>query len=194
MEITAITYGDTVILRPDASIDSRSATHLERKIVELLDGGSHQLVIDFSVVDHLTSEGIRILLMAAKRLDAVDGGMALCSLNEHVKTIFEVSGLTSYFRIAPSREEAIAQLDPGPAAPKPSRLLSMALKLLGGGSRSHKQETSQSKGKGHAKLSSKVAELLTGRGSSATSESSPRKNTRKHGSSPGDSARGKTSS
>ncbi len=193
MKIKEIKHGNIVILRPDGSIDMRSSTHLERKVVELLDGGTRWLVMDFRSIEHLTSAGIRVLVMAAKRLDAIDGGLVLCSLNEHVKSVFQVSGLTGYFRMVCSREEAIAELDSEPVG-KPSRLASLAMKLLGDESRQLKPETTPTNDKRNPSLSFEVAELLSRPRSPRSPASSSRNKTRQDGTSSGSSERGKTKS
>jgi len=181
MEIKEIKHGNIVILQPDGNIDMRSSTDLERKVVELLDGGTRRLIVDFGSTEHLTSAGIRVLVMAGKRLDAADGGLVLCSLNEHVKSVFEVSGLTLYFRMVTSREEAIAQLH-SESADKPSRLISMAMKLLGDESRQLKPKKI-TRDKRSSSLSSKVAELLSRPGSPRSSSSVSRKKKRQDGTS-----------
>jgi len=147
MDVNENVEGDVVVLQPVGAIDTRSAFDLERKLDELLGGGSRLLVIDFSEVGLLASSGIRVLLMLAKRLDAVDGSLAFCSLTEHVKTVLDISGLTAQFSIAATREGALSILnspdvgapvesagDPAPAPPEDialSKISSTTLRLLG---------------------------------------------------------------
>lgn len=121
--------GDVEVVRPVGSIDTGTAFDLENRLVEMLDDGSRFVVIDFSGVDQLTSSGIRVLLMLAKKLNGLDGRLRLCSLTDHVRTVLEISGLAAQFEVAENVESAAAGLGPKPAA-GPSRLTSLVSRLV----------------------------------------------------------------
>lgn len=72
---------------------------------------SDKVVLDFSEVSYVSSAGLRIVLMAAKRVQQVNGAFALCSLNPEIQKIFEISGLVRILRIFRSPEEAAEKLN-----------------------------------------------------------------------------------
>lgn len=176
MEIRASEQAGIALLEPAGSIDTRSALEFERKARELLEGGARLCAIDFANVELITSAGIRVLMMLAKRLQGIEGDLVLCALNDQVKTVFEIAGLTGQFRIVSSRQDALALLstrtEPSPAAGL-SRISRLAMRLLGGEevtaacARRAKDSSQRSSG-----LSARVAQLLTGSEPGRTSRSS----------------------
>jgi anti-anti-sigma factor len=61
-------------------------------------------------LEYLSSAGLRVLLSVAKEMRRREGKMVLCSLNEFVKEIFEVSGFQSLIPIVDSVESGIEVL------------------------------------------------------------------------------------
>jgi anti-sigma B factor antagonist len=51
-----------------------------------------------------------VLLVAAKRLKAVDGKIALSSLKPHILEVFEIAGFKSIFPIYGSTDQASQQI------------------------------------------------------------------------------------
>jgi anti-anti-sigma factor len=72
-----------------------------------IDSGANRLVLDFSGLDYISSAGLRVLLMAAKRVQAEKGAMALFGMKEHVKDVFEISGFLPVLTVVDSAEAAI---------------------------------------------------------------------------------------
>ena len=58
----------------------------------------------------LRRTGLRVLLLAAKKLDECGGRLALCSLTPAVQQVFELAGFTAIFALEPSRDDALARL------------------------------------------------------------------------------------
>ncbi len=96
--------------RPTGRLDSTACAAFETELVGYLNAGSQRLLIDFSDLDYISSAGLRVILMAAKRLKASGGNIALCSLNETIGEVFEVSGFDRILDIHKNAESARAQL------------------------------------------------------------------------------------
>jgi anti-anti-sigma factor len=107
MEITQTRANNIVLLGLKGRLDASTANSLEEKILALLDQNENQLLVDFSNLVYISSAGLRVLLMAAKKLKGVSGKMALCALRENVKEIFDLAGFTMIFSIHPSPETAM---------------------------------------------------------------------------------------
>ena len=65
------------------------------------------MVVDFSRLDFISSAGIRVFLLAAKALRAVNGTLVLCAMKNHVREVFRVSGC---YRIIPIEESRVSAL------------------------------------------------------------------------------------
>lgn len=161
MEIKQSRDGDIIVVELRGSVDSRSAHELERELTEPLDKGARLFAIGFQELEQLTGSGLRVLVMLAKKLVALDGGLVLYSLSPQVKTIFEVSGLSDLFAIEPTKSEALRYLS---SSKRMSKLSFLAMKLLDGGeeggSRGKRAEPDGRSGTG-SRLSAQVARLLS---------------------------------
>ena len=79
----------------------------EDKILAVIDGGERRLVIDLSRLDYVSSAGLRVFLLASKRLNPAGGKLVLCSLQEPVKEVFDIVGFFSILSILGSKDEAL---------------------------------------------------------------------------------------
>ncbi len=95
------------LVRIEGRLDAASASLLERKLTELIDGGKSRLVIDFAKVDYLSSAGMRLLLSTTKKLKSGDGGLHLCSVSEEVMEIIKMAGFERIIQIFPTEQEAL---------------------------------------------------------------------------------------
>ena len=81
----------------DTSTSSEAETHLHG----VVDAGATRLVIDFGELDFVSSAGLRVLLTTAKRLKAGSGELRVCSLNDAVQEVFDISGFGSLLNVQP---------------------------------------------------------------------------------------------
>lgn len=102
--------GDILILRPVGRLDSTSAPELERVVVEHLDKGARRLVFDLSDMDYISSAGLRVILLAGKRLRTAQGKLVLVGLRELVREVFEMSGFLTLFAVGATLDEGLAKV------------------------------------------------------------------------------------
>ena len=110
MEITEERRGDILILRISGKLDASTSKKLEDKILALISPTQLKLIIELSQLDYISSAGLRVLILAAKRMDEARGKMILCSLRDTVKQIFDIAGFSSFLTLADSTDEAIKSL------------------------------------------------------------------------------------
>ena len=129
MEIKEEKVGDVVVLGPHGRLDTKSSPELEKKVLALLADGQRRFVVDFATVEFLSSAGLRVLLMLAKKLSGANGYLALAALNDRVREVFDIAGFTSVFTIRATAGDAVS------AAPAPGavgeRAAEEAAKALG---------------------------------------------------------------
>ena len=73
MDINESTSGNAVIIQPVGRIDTNTSGEFEEKLVEVLDRSEINIVVDLTEIDYISSSGLRILLMAAKKLKNLNG-------------------------------------------------------------------------------------------------------------------------
>lgn len=96
------------ILELAGRIDNDSSADVESKINAALDGSPSALVLDFSGITFVSSSGLRVLLMAAKRCRREKTALALHSVAPAINDLFGLSGLKAFFPVHESREAALA--------------------------------------------------------------------------------------
>lgn len=101
---------DIYTSHPKGRLDSNACPAFEAEIVGALNAGNQRVLFDFSQLDYISSAGLRVVLMAAKRLRESGGKMALCSLNEMIREVFEVSGFDRILDIQPDADAARTRL------------------------------------------------------------------------------------
>ena len=108
MELVESRDRGQLIMALRGRLDSGTCRTVEHRLTVLLDGGTRAVVLDFADLHYISSAGLRVLLMVAKRLKAVQGRLALCALRGEVEEVFELSGFAKLFGIFPTRREALA--------------------------------------------------------------------------------------
>jgi len=95
-------------LSPQGDIDSQTARDFEDHVIRHIDKGSTSLIVDFSAVDYINSAGLRVLLLAAKRLKKEGGRFAISAPGEKIMEILKVSGFVRILDIYDHTDQALA--------------------------------------------------------------------------------------
>jgi len=110
MDIHEDRKSEVLVLTLEGRLDAVSSKMFEDRVLEIIDGGEARFVIDLSRLDYVSSAGLRVFVLASKRLTAAGGKVVLCSLQESVKQVFDIVGFYSIFSISSSRDEALNSL------------------------------------------------------------------------------------
>jgi anti-anti-sigma factor len=110
MEITQKEENGVISISIKGRLDADSAPEAEKVVKEALAGPANRVLFNLGALEYLSSAGLRVLLSATKEMRRRDGKIVLCSLNEFVKEIFEVSGFQSLIPIADSVEAGLKVL------------------------------------------------------------------------------------
>jgi anti-sigma B factor antagonist len=107
MEITSNQHGEVTVVGLAGRFDAQSAGEAEAAFNQALEEGSHNLVVDMSGVEYISSAGLRVLLSTAKKLSASGGKLVLAGLKPYVQEVFEVAGFTAIFQIYPDLDAGL---------------------------------------------------------------------------------------
>ena len=100
--------GDVLILLPIGRVDSTNAHLFEAFVMQRIGDGERHLVVDLSRLDFISSSGLRVLLLAAKALEADNQTFVLCAMKSHIREIFRINGFDRILQMEKSRASAIA--------------------------------------------------------------------------------------
>lgn len=111
MHLQESQVGTTLILEPEGHLDTAAAMPMEQEVLQRIDDGARRILIDCSRLEYVNSSGLKVFLIAAKRLDTLGGKIAFSGLAPNVQMIFEMIGFTKILSIFATREEALAWLE-----------------------------------------------------------------------------------
>ena len=110
MDIEKERVGDAHVVTAHGRLDGIYSTAFANEVGALITGAHPKILIDFTDIDHVTSAGLRAVLILVKKAKASGGVFALCGVNEQVREILDTSGFDAMFGIYPGRAEGIAAL------------------------------------------------------------------------------------
>jgi len=110
MSILSIREAGLLIVMPEGYLDTETSPEADRLITDAVEQGETRVLVDFSKTAYVSSAGLRVLLKASKSLHKVGGTFALCSPNEHIRNVLEVSGFASLMPSYASPEEALRSM------------------------------------------------------------------------------------
>lgn len=110
MQIDTTAYADTLVATPQGRVDHRSAAELETALAPWLQAGRvHSLVIDLSGVEYISSVGLRVLMIAAKKMREQQARLAVAALQSVVAEIFAISRFDRILEVHASLDAALAK-------------------------------------------------------------------------------------
>lgn len=107
MEIVTGKQDGKNIISVKGRLDANTSPELEKTLLAALDAGEKNFIADLSELDYISSVGLRVLLMTAKKAKSAGGKVVLCNLGEHVQEVFEIAGFTAIFPIFADLDEAL---------------------------------------------------------------------------------------
>ncbi|AFY68501.1 anti-sigma-factor antagonist [Thalassoporum mexicanum PCC 7367] len=101
------------VIVPDGRLDVTSAASFRKEVNLIAAKRPKYLLIDLSKVNFMDSSGLGALVSALKTVRTVDGEMAICSLNEQVKMLFDLTSMSKIFSIYSDRQEFEQKISEG---------------------------------------------------------------------------------
>lgn len=106
--IESRSVGDTRVILLSGRLDSVSAPAAESAIIAEIEAGATRLALDCSGVAYVSSAGLRVFLVVAKRIKALGGRLALASLRPEVREVFAISGFLQILTTFETVDDAVA--------------------------------------------------------------------------------------
>ena len=93
------------VIRPNGILDGTQAHQFRSEVSEAVDKGSRVILVDLKDVTFMDSSGLAALVLALKTVRSVSGKFCVCSVNDQVKMLFELTSMNRVFEIFESPEE-----------------------------------------------------------------------------------------
>jgi anti-anti-sigma factor len=115
LKVTAREQAGITLITMQGSLSSTTAERGNQEIKKIVDAGAKRVVINLADVDYISSGGIRVLILACKQLNDVQGEMKIAAAKGMVKEALEASGFNllnrvygSNIQLCNTEEEAVA--------------------------------------------------------------------------------------
>jgi len=92
------------IIEPVGRLDITNAAQLRKQVAEITNNKPNLLLVDLKNVSFMDSSGLGALVSALKAMRAIGAEMVLCSPNEQVNMLFDLTSMSKIFKIYPNRE------------------------------------------------------------------------------------------
>lgn len=95
------------VLEVSGEVDVYTAPKLKSRILDKIDAGQYQIVIDLTKVDFIDSSGLGVLVGGLKRVGPHKGKIILVINRSNIMKIFKITGLDKVFEIFEDLNEAV---------------------------------------------------------------------------------------
>lgn len=99
--------GEVVVFDVEGQLIVGNRQELKQAVLNELEQGARKILVDFTNTGYIDSSGLGVLVSLSKKIREQGGELRLSSLNEDLRTLFELTKLDTLFRIADSREEGL---------------------------------------------------------------------------------------
>ena len=99
MEIKKTIIEDTINLSLSGRLDTITSNDMLAELGKVFEADFNNLVFDFSGIDYISSAGLRVLLVAQKKVNSMGADMKIIGASDTVKEVFEITGFTGIMTI-----------------------------------------------------------------------------------------------
>lgn len=92
------------VVKPQGILDGTKSASFRTEISEAVEAGADLVLIDFQDITFMDSSGLGGLVLALKTVRAASSKLAVCSINEQIRILFELTSMDKVFEIYPSKE------------------------------------------------------------------------------------------
>ncbi len=107
MEMVETRLENAFMIALRGRLDSLTAPTFEPHLLNRLDE-QPCLVLSFLDLSYISSAGLRILLVAAKKAKKLNRRLILCDMSDAVREVFAISGFLSILNVHNSLDDALA--------------------------------------------------------------------------------------
>lgn len=107
MDVNISEKQDAFVVSVKGRVDAVTAPELEKTISKYADSDKGKIILDFNELEYISSAGLRVVLVTAKKMKAKQGELLVSGLKDTVKDVFELSGFYLIIKIFDTVEAAL---------------------------------------------------------------------------------------
>ena len=119
---------NTALVVLNGSIDAKTVITFQTHLNSVKERGMNRFILDMEQIKYVNSTGLGYLINLSDSLGTDEGGITLVKVQPKVKVVFDMLGLNAFFKIYPTREDALSALtrvnrsaEPIPAKKSPTQ-------------------------------------------------------------------------
>jgi anti-anti-sigma factor len=93
------------VIKPNGVLDVTNCSQLRREIVEMANAGFSNVLVDCQNLTFMDSSGLAALVLASQKVREINSQLSICSINQQIEMLFELSSMNDIFEIFPSSTE-----------------------------------------------------------------------------------------
>lgn len=93
------------VIKPRGILDATQSQDFRQEITEVLESGAKIVLVNFQDVTFMDSSGLGALVLAFKTLRAAESKLVICSINEQIRILLELTGMDKVLEIFTNQEE-----------------------------------------------------------------------------------------
>ena len=108
MQITTRDVNDVKVVQIEGELDTGSSPEAQQQLDQLREQGVKKILLDMTKLDFISSAGLRVVLATAQELKQAGGDLRVCSLNESIKEVFDISGFSNLLMVLDDETKALS--------------------------------------------------------------------------------------
>lgn len=97
----------TALVVLNGSIDAKTVIQFQTQLNSVKERGLNRFILDMENVKYVNSTGLGYLINLSDSVSSDKGGITLVKVQPKVKVVFDMLGLNAFFKIYPTRDEAM---------------------------------------------------------------------------------------
>ena len=98
------------IIALEGQVNSSNAATVETEVLAVVNQGAKNVLLNMTELSYISSAGLRVVLVLAKRLKQAGGKLVIYGMQPHVREVFDISGFMAILNVVATRDDAVAQL------------------------------------------------------------------------------------
>lgn len=107
MNVQISSINDFTVLSVFGRVDTITAASFEKEVLDVIEKGVLRIIVDCGGLEYISSSGLRVFLVAQKKMMSTGGVLKLSGLQPPIQEIFDISGFSQIFSIFPDIDAAV---------------------------------------------------------------------------------------
>jgi len=99
MDINKTKSGNTTTVALKGRLDTVTSAQLSDELAAIWEALAGNLIFDFAALDYISSAGLRVILMAQKKINSLGLEMEITGVSDTVKEVFDITGFSEILKI-----------------------------------------------------------------------------------------------